>query len=53
MKRYRVRLEYHIIDTIDVEANNEKEAEGEAIQQIDINSVNAELYDVTIKEITP
>ena len=49
LKKYRVKLEFRVRDTIEVEAENEEEAESLALQQMSM--VNAEYYDGSVEEI--
>jgi len=50
LKKYRVTLEFHIKEDIDVEAQDQKEAEHLALEQIEVpfNSIH---YDTKILEL--
>jgi hypothetical protein len=49
LKRYKTRLEFHVIDHNEVEAESEDEAERIALEQATISGVNAEHYDTEIE----
>jgi hypothetical protein len=50
-KKYRVTLEFRQKESFDVEAENEQQAEKEALEQISVG-LNATHYDTTIKELS-
>lgn len=51
LKKYKVRLEFHVKQTIEVEAKDEEAAEKEALEQCSIDAVHAEHYSTDIDEI--
>jgi hypothetical protein len=51
MKRYKVKVVFMTTDTVEVEAEDEKEAEEKAIGEARVNPDLSDVYDVTIKEI--
>lgn len=48
MAKYRVTVEYHIKEKIEVEAVDANEAEAKALEE-GVDFCNAELYDVKVK----
>jgi hypothetical protein len=50
MKKYKVTLEYRICDTFEIEAESERDAESQAMEQISVGPL-AEHMDTKITEV--
>ena len=51
LKKYKVRLEFRIRDSIEVEAYSDKEAEDKALELVEISAANSQHYDTQIEEL--